>query len=60
MFNDINEESRKAFVRELSGVATQDDQRKRAIGALGERWILHPANAPVKGSYNPLTGKRLG
>jgi hypothetical protein len=56
---DANEESRKAFVRELSGVATQDDLRKRAIGTLGERWILHPANAPVKGVYNPLTGKRL-
>lgn len=54
---DEFEAQRKAFLRELSEyVDTPAERRKSAIEALGTRWIMHPANSPVKGSYNPLTG----
>lgn len=36
-----------------------EQQRLQQREALGERWILHPANAPQKGTYNPLTGQRI-
>ena len=29
------------------------------IAELGEKYLLHPANAPAKGVYNALTGMRL-
>lgn len=29
-----------------------DDKRRRAIEWLGERWLLHPSNSPVKGAYD--------
>lgn len=35
---------------------TLDSKTQAAIGWLGERWLLHPANAPKKGRYN-LWGK---
>lgn len=33
-----------------------EEKLKAAIEWLGERWLLHPSNAPVKGKYN-LWGK---
>jgi hypothetical protein len=61
MFNDQNEKQRKQWLGELSGDADQtiEARRKRAIEALGTRWIAHPANAPRKGVYHPTTGARL-
>lgn len=58
---DANEEARKKALREMSEQAdnSPDAKRKRAIEALGERWVCHPANAPTKGVYNPMTGARL-
>ncbi|HEX7909935.1 MAG TPA: hypothetical protein VF534_17845 [Paraburkholderia sp.] len=58
---DANEAQRKAWLRELTEAAdnTPEAQRKRAIEALGERWICHPANAPQRGTYNPLTGAKV-
>lgn len=35
---------------------TLDSKTRAAISWLGERWLLHPANAPRKGRYN-LWGK---
>lgn len=29
-----------------------EEKLKAAIEWLGERWLLHPSNAPVKGKYN--------
>lgn len=29
-----------------------EEKLKAAIDWLGERWLLHPSNAPVKGKYN--------
>lgn len=59
---DAYEQQRKATLREMSEIAdnTIEAQRKRAIQALGKRWIHHPANAPKRGRYNPLTGAYLG
>jgi hypothetical protein len=61
MFNDKNEEARKAALRQMVEEAdnSPEAKRKRAIEALGERWVCHPANAPQKGEYNPWTGARL-
>lgn len=58
---DANEEQRKAAIREMSEAADNSiaAQRKRAIEALGERWVCHPKHAPERGVYNPLTGRRL-
>lgn len=58
---DANEAARKEAIRQMSEIAdnSTDAQRKRAIEALGERWVCHPANAPAKGVYNPMTGRRL-
>lgn len=58
---DANEQARKAMLREMSEAAdnSPEAQRKRAIEALGERWICHPKHAPAKGVYNPVTGARL-
>lgn len=55
---DQYEAQRKAFLREISNTLTEEDRRKKAIEALGEKWVAHPANAPVKGLYNPLTGAK--
>jgi hypothetical protein len=30
---------------------TMEQKRQAAIAWLGERWVLHPANAPRKGRY---------
>lgn len=35
---------------------TLDSKTRAAISWLGERWLLHPVNAPKKGRYN-LWGK---
>lgn len=32
---------------------------RQQVLALGERYLLSPANAPVKGTYHPRTGRRL-
>lgn len=58
---DVYEEERKRMLREMSEAADNslEAQRKRAIQELGERWICHPANAPKRGRYNPVTGARL-
>ncbi len=49
-----------------TGLSDEDRQqaiiecrRLSAIEQLGERWIMHPKHAPVKGTYNPITGLRL-
>jgi hypothetical protein len=62
MFNDKHEEARKAALRQMVEAADNriEAQRKRAIEALGERWVCHPANAPRKARYNPNTGAYLG
>ncbi|WP_133254666.1 hypothetical protein [Paraburkholderia unamae] len=39
--------------------AVEECQRLRQREQLGTRHLLHPANAPRKGVYNPLTGARL-
>lgn len=61
MFNDKHEDQRKAFIRQMVEAAdnSPEAKRKRAIEALGERWVCHPKHAPERGVYNPLTGRRL-
>ncbi len=55
---DAYTEQRKAMLHEMSKAAdnTEEARRKRAIEALGAKYLLHPANAPKRGKYNPLTG----
>lgn len=62
MFNDKHEEQRKAAIREMIDAADNsiEAQRKRAIEALGERWVCHPKHAPRRARYNPMTGAYLG
>lgn len=61
MFNDTHEEQRKEMLRQMVDAAdnSPEAKRKRAIEALGAKYLLHPANAPQKGRYNPMTGARL-
>jgi len=55
--NDANEVSRKAWIARMSEfVDTPEERRQRQIEQLGTRYLLHPANAPKRGAYNPLTG----
>lgn len=58
---DANEMQRKTWLRELSDAADNNinARRRDAIAGLGEKHVLHPANAPTKGTYNPMTGARL-
>lgn len=58
---DAHEQQRKVMLRQMVEDAdnSPDAKRKRAIEALGAKYLLHPANAPQKGSYNPFTGARL-
>lgn len=57
---DEFEAQRKAFLSEVRDYVDKPAERiKRAIEALGTKWVLHPANAPKKGNYNPLTGRRI-
>jgi hypothetical protein len=35
-----------------AGTDTMEQKRQAAIAWLGERWVLHPANAPKKGKYH--------
>lgn len=37
---------------DLLGGDTTEHKRLRAIEWLGERWLLHPLNAPRKATYN--------
>lgn len=37
----------------------EERERRRQRDMLGTRYLLHPANAPQRGIYNPLTGVRL-
>jgi hypothetical protein len=39
------------------GVEDLDRKRARALEILGERWLLHPKHAPLKGDYTgwPVT-----
>lgn len=39
--------------------AIYECQRLRQIDALGERHLTHAANAPRRGTYNPITGVAL-
>lgn len=59
---DYHEQQRKEALRQMVEAADNSitAQRKRAIEALGERWVCHPANAPKRGRYNPNTGAYLG
>lgn len=34
-------------------------RRVSMVAALGRKWLLHPSNAPKRGTYNPMTGARL-
>jgi hypothetical protein len=36
-----------------------DDKRAAALAFLGERWLLHPANAPKRGRYSYGQPKRV-
>ena len=58
---DAFEDQRKALLRQMAADIdnTADARCRRVIEALGERYVLHPSNAPVKGVYNPTTGARL-
>jgi hypothetical protein len=40
------------------GVEDLDRKRARALEILGERWLLHPIHAPLKGDYDgwPMKG----
>lgn len=38
---------------------TLDEKRAAAIAWLGERWVLHPSNAPRKGRYFYGEAKRV-
>lgn len=60
--NDKHQEQRKAQIRQMveSADNTMEAQRRRAIEALGERWVCHPSNAPKRARYNPTTGAYLG
>lgn len=33
--------------------------RQKEIAELGDRYVLHPKNAPERGAYHPVTGFRL-
>jgi hypothetical protein len=37
--------------------ALYEAQRIRQRELLGTRWVLHPANSPKRGNYNPRTGQ---
>jgi len=58
---DEYEQQRKAALREMCAQAdnTIEAQRKRAIEALGDKYVLHKANSPTRGRYNLVTGARL-
>ena len=35
-------------------------KRRRALEILGDRWLLHPSHAPVKGNYDGWPKMRIG
>lgn len=39
--------------------AILESRRLQQIRELGDAWLLHKANAPERGVYNPWTGARL-
>ena len=42
-----------------AGTETMETKRQAAIAWLGERWLLHPANAPKRGRYSYGQPKRV-
>jgi hypothetical protein len=48
---ELSAEERRAANEKLA--------RLRMLEILGDRWVLHKANAPRKAVYNPTTGARL-
>jgi hypothetical protein len=40
-------------------LAILESRRLQQIRELGDAWLLHPANSPVRAKYNPWTGARL-
>jgi hypothetical protein len=56
---DVYERERKEKLKEWAEwIDTHEERLERAKERLGERWVLHPANAPKKGRYHELTGDR--
>jgi hypothetical protein len=57
---DAFTEQRKEMLRQMSEQAdnSPEAKRKRAIEALGDKYVLHKANSPKRGSYNPITGAK--
>lgn len=39
--------------------AINECKKLKQIQELGDAYLLHPKNAPARGTYNPLTGARL-
>lgn len=39
--------------------AREEGLRQKQRQELGARYLCHPANAPHRGAYNPITGARL-
>ncbi|WP_059416194.1 hypothetical protein [Cupriavidus basilensis] len=40
-------------------LAVLESRRMQQIRDLGDTYLLHPKNAPVRGVYHPTTGARL-
>lgn len=49
----------KMDIHEAINESAKLKEIKAQIAELGERYLLHPANAPAKGTYHPTTGLRL-
>lgn len=48
LVKDYHTEDRQKFIK------SEESKLQRAINYLGERYVLHPKNSPVKGEYNAL------
>jgi hypothetical protein len=35
------------------------EKLRQAKEMLGDKWALHPANSPKRGSYHPVTGVKI-
>lgn len=44
---------------EEARAAREEGLRQKQRHALGSKYICHPANAPKRGQYNPITGNRI-
>jgi hypothetical protein len=49
---DIRQFLLKKAAPPVWGVEDLDEKRQRALGILGDRWLLHPKHSPKKGDYN--------